>query len=62
MTMQSHLAELERRHDALEAELEKELVHPGTDDLRLCALKKKKLHLKDEIRRLRGERATPSLH
>ena len=53
MTLQSHLAELERRHHALEAELEKELVHPGTDDLKLCALKKQKLRLKDEIERLR---------
>ena len=53
MTLQSHLTELERRHDALETAIEKETVHPGTDDLKLCAMKKQKLKLKDEIERLR---------
>ena len=53
MTMQSHLAELERRHDALETAIEKELVLPSSDDLKLCEMKKRKLRLKDEIERLR---------
>lgn len=62
MTLQSHLAELERRHHALEVELEKEMVHPGSDDLRLCALKKQKLRLKDEIERLRPQERRDSVH
>ena len=53
MTLQSHLAELERRHDVLETEIEKAAVHPATDDLTLHAMKKQKLRLKDEIERLR---------
>ena len=53
MSMQSHLAELEKKHRALEAELNDCLAHPATDDLRLVELKRKKLLVKDEIERLR---------
>jgi len=53
MTMDSHLAELERRHQALEKEIEDAMAHPGTDDLELSELKKRKLRLKDEIARLK---------
>jgi hypothetical protein len=63
MTLQSHLAELERRHEALGAEIEKEQVHPATDEIKLCALKKRKLRLRDEIQRLRvPTRTETSLH
>jgi hypothetical protein len=55
MSLQSHLAELERRHQALEREIEEELVHPAGDDMRVAELKRKKLQLKDEIQRLRLE-------
>jgi hypothetical protein len=55
MTMESHLAELERRHQALEEEIEEALAHPGTDDLELAEMKKRKLQLKDEITRLKSE-------
>lgn len=57
MSMQGHLAELERRHDALGIEIEKEAIRPSSDDLKLCALKKRKLLLKDEIERLRPPQA-----
>jgi hypothetical protein len=53
MAMESHLAELERRHLALEKEIEDALHHPGTDNLELADLKKRKLQLKDEISRLK---------
>ena len=33
MTMQSHLVELEKRHQALEREIEEALAHPSTDTL-----------------------------
>ena len=55
MSMQSHLAELERRHRALEAEIADALAHPSTDDLKLAELKRRKLQVKDEIQRLRHE-------
>ena len=55
MAVESHVAELERRHQALEKEIEDALNHPGTDNLELAEMKKRKLHLKDEISRLRDE-------
>jgi len=55
MTMETHLAELERRHQALEQQIEDALQHPGIDTLTLTELKRRKLSLKDEIERLRHE-------
>jgi hypothetical protein len=57
MSIQSHLAELERRHQALEQELSDALAHPSTDDLKIAELKRRKLQVKDEIARLQGETA-----
>ena len=54
MSMQSHLAELEKRHQALEREINDAVLHPSTDDLRIAELKRKKLLVKDEIVRLRS--------
>jgi hypothetical protein len=53
MSMQSHLAELEKKHQALESEINDCLTHPAVDDLIVVELKRRKLHLKDEIERLR---------
>ncbi len=53
MAIESHLAELEKRHEALEHELNEALNHPSADDLQIAELKRKKLHVKDEIARLR---------
>ena len=53
MSMQSHLAELVKRHQALESELSDCQAHPAVDDLKLIELKRKKLLLKDQIERLR---------
>ena len=50
---QSHLAELEQRHRALEAELSEMQAHPAADDLKIAELKRRKLLVKDEIARLR---------
>jgi hypothetical protein len=55
MSIQSHLAELERRHKALEEELNDALTHPSTDGLKIAELKRRKLHVKDEIARLRQD-------
>ena len=55
MAIESHLAELERRHRALEQEISEALSHPSTDDLEIAELKRRKLHIKDEIARLRQE-------
>ncbi len=53
MSMQSHLTELEKKHQALESEINECLTHPAVDDLTVVELKRRKLHLKDEIERLR---------
>ena len=55
MAIESHLAELEKRHEALEEQISEALTHPSTDDLQLLELKRKKLHVKDEIARLRQD-------
>jgi hypothetical protein len=55
MAMQSHLAELERRHQALDAEITEAMAHPSTDDLKIAELKRRKLQVKDELARLRQE-------
>lgn len=58
MSMESHLAELERRHQALERQIEDAMAHPGADQLEITELKRRKLQLKDEITRLKE----PSVH
>jgi hypothetical protein len=60
--MQSHVAELERRHQLIEQELEEAMAHPGVDSLEISELKRKKLLLKDEIARLSGARDGERLH
>jgi hypothetical protein len=49
----SHLAELERKHRALDAEIEQELARPAQDDIKLASLKRKKLQIKDNISRIK---------
>lgn len=58
MALQNHLVELERKHDALEREIQDAVTHPSTDDTRVAELKRKKLQLKDEITKLKGTAKT----
>ncbi len=53
MSLQGHIVELQRRHEAIEKEIQKELLHPGSDDQRLHELKRKKLQIKDELAKLK---------
>jgi hypothetical protein len=55
MSVESHLAELERRHEALDREIEAAQARPGIDDVEIVALKKRKLQLKDEITSFRNK-------
>jgi hypothetical protein len=55
MAIESHLAELEKRHQALEQQIDDALNHPSTDDLQIAELKRRKLLVKDEIARLRQD-------
>lgn len=62
MSLQAHLSELEKRHRALEREIEASLASPAADALKLAELKRKKLQLKDEMARLRGTDSPKALH
>ena len=62
MSRQTHLAALEQRHEALDKEIEEELVHPARDELKLSELKRRKLQLKDEITRLQSEQTPLEAH
>ena len=55
MAIESHLGELEKRHQALEQEIHEALTHPSADDLKVAELKRRKLYVKDEIARLRQD-------
>ena len=43
MAIEAHLAELEKRHEALEQEISEALNHPSADDLEIIQLKRRKL-------------------
>jgi len=52
MSLNMHLQELRKKHDALSRKVEREARAPGVDSLALTALKKRKLAIKQEIERL----------
>ena len=56
MALTARIAELERRHQNMEREIETVLAHPGSDPLVLVELKRKKLKLKDSIEKLKSDR------
>ncbi|MGB0922540.1 MAG: YdcH family protein [Alphaproteobacteria bacterium] len=49
MTVESHLTQLNRKHEALEKQLEDAMRHPATGDDEIAHLKREKLRIKDEI-------------
>jgi hypothetical protein len=53
MSLQGHIVELQRRHEALEKEIEKEQLHPKSDERKILELKRKKLQIKDELSKLK---------
>lgn len=62
MSVESHLAELERRHEALKREIQEAQTHPGFDELEIIALKRRKLHIKDEIAKLKHDTGSATVH
>ncbi|HEV3043362.1 MAG TPA: DUF465 domain-containing protein [Roseiarcus sp.] len=62
MSLEAHLAELERRHHAIKLAIEAEKAHPAADDMKLVELKRKKLSIKDEIEKLRHEVVSVPAH
>ena len=55
MSVSTHLDQLRQKHEALKAKIKEEQRHPGASDLEITALKREKLHVKEEIHRLSGE-------
>jgi len=63
MTISAHLASLERRHRALDDEIAEALSHRSADDMMIVDLKRRKLHIRDEIERLQhGAVQNTALH
>lgn len=55
MSIDAHLATLEKKHGELEAELRMVQSQPSAHDEMIVDIKRRKLRLKDEINRLRAE-------
>ena len=55
MSVESHLAELKKRHSELNRQIDDAKLHPSFDDLEMATLKRQKLMLKDEMERLKTE-------
>ena len=58
MASETQIREVADKHQRLQEEIEAEMNHSAWDELRVAALKKEKLRLKDELERLRS----PSHH
>jgi len=56
MAVESHIREITDKHRKLQEMIEAEMAHSAWDDMRVAALKKEKLRLKDELERLRTDR------
>jgi hypothetical protein len=53
MALDGHIQELSDKHKKLQDLIESEMAHPDWDEIRVAALKKEKLRIKDELERLR---------
>jgi hypothetical protein len=55
MTLQQgHIQELSEKHKQIEETINAEMANPDWDEIRVAALKKEKLRIKDELERLRS--------
>lgn len=53
MSLEAHIEALKEKHAVLEMKIEEENNRPMPDDAVVHTLKREKLHVKDEIERLR---------
>jgi hypothetical protein len=60
MSIQTHLATLERRHQALDQQISGAQTRNPWDDLEIAELKRRKLLVKDEIEYLRHGLSAPA--
>ncbi|WP_275785001.1 YdcH family protein [Pararhizobium gei] len=54
MSIEAHLATLEKKHGVLEQELHSALLQPSVEDQQIADIKRRKLRLKDEIEKIRS--------
>jgi hypothetical protein len=54
MALQGHITHLSNQHKKIEDIIETEMSNPDWDEMRVVALKKQKLRIKDELERLRN--------
>jgi hypothetical protein len=54
MALQGHINHLANQHKKLEGIINAEMANPDWDELRVAALKRQKLRIKDELERLRS--------
>ena len=57
MNLEAHLRELVEKHSTLESAIEREMMSPSADSLKITELKRRKLRIKDEIARLQAREA-----
>ena len=55
MALDGHINHLSNQHRKIQDIIENEMANPDWDELRVAALKKQKLRIKDELERLRAE-------
>jgi len=55
MIQTGHIQELSEKHQKLEELISYEMAHPDWNEVRVAALKKQKLRIKDELERLRSD-------
>lgn len=55
MNLNSHLTELQKKHEKLESQIEQTQRHPSADNVEIGAMKKEKLRLKEEITRVSAQ-------
>jgi hypothetical protein len=54
MALEGHINHLSNQHKKIQDIIENEMANPDWDELRVAALKKQKLRIKDELERLRA--------
>ena len=54
MAIEARIRELDARHRSLESQIEDEMSHLSSDDLRVRELKRQKLRLKEQVEALRS--------
>ena len=54
MALEGHIEHLSNQHRKIQDIIENEMSNPDWDEIRVAALKKQKLRIKDELERLRN--------